>query len=466
MAVWPEWIEVERSYGAYKTELERAVAAPGVETTPEALTDEFEQAVETTLVRVARESETVERNAAKLRRDGQRDIVLATAVCLAVGLFVSVVSFVETRRRIRLLGHAYHRLSQNKEMIESTLEAMRNAVVTFDLEGKVTGINAQALAVFGLDEMGDAIDRPAEEALARQPRILAIVAPIIVEASAEHRYLGRLPGGGGRLFDVYTAPLEIGGELRGFVVSLADVTEAERAATELRRNRALMAIGQMTAQVAHEIKNPLGGVRLSAQVLERMHAGDARSLEIVRRIQSSVDLLSRIVAELNQFARPRELDLAQVRVGELLDDLLQNVGDRVVEKRIEVVRDVDEELVGNFDEGELRKALINFLVNALEASPEGGTLTVAAARDELVDEVTIRIRDEGHGMDEETLRRLFEPFYTTKPTGTGLGMSIAQKIVEQHRGYLSVQSAVGEGTTIAVTLPLTLAPVVESAAKE
>jgi signal transduction histidine kinase len=199
-------------------------------------------------------------------------------------------------------------------------------------------------------------------------------------------------------------------------------------------------------------------VRLAAQVLARKLRDDEQSLEVIRRIESSVDHLARTVSELNQFARPREMTLAPVRLDALMDELLQMVADRVAEKRIRVARLYDPGVPeGMFDEDELRKAFINFLINALEASPEGVKLEVAV---EVLgpDEARVTVRDEGQGMDEETLRRLFEPFYTTKSTGTGLGMAIARKIVEQHRGRLDVTSEEGKGTTVTVTLPLTLAP--------
>jgi two-component system nitrogen regulation sensor histidine kinase GlnL len=225
----------------------------------------------------------------------------------------------------------------------------------------------------------------------------------------------------------------------------------------------------MTAQVAHEIKNPLGGVRLAAQVLARKIGDDAQSLDVIRRIESSVDHLNRIVGELNQFARPQGLDLEPVRLDHLIDDLLPLVADRVEAQHVRVVRRYDPNVPeGNFDQAELRKAFLNFLINALDASTDGAALEISVTVPESFEPVVrVVIRDEGRGMDEETKRRLFEPFYTTKSHGTGLGMAIARKIVELHKGRLEVSSTIGEGTSVAVTLPLTLVPSeVEASARE
>src|SRR6185369_15370729 len=136
---------------------------------------------------------------------------------------------------------------------------------------------------------------------------------------------------------------------------------------------------------------------------------------------------------------------------------LEMVGDRVEQKRVRVVRRYAADMAeGHFDAGELRKAFINFLINALEASPDGSELEVSIdATGDGGDAVArVAIRDVGKGMEEETLRRLFEPFYTTKAHGTGLGMAIAKKIVDLHKGRIEVRSRVGTGTTVTVLLPL------------
>ncbi len=450
-----QWAELERAYASFVAGLDADSVFP---TDPQ---DKFDDAVHSLVEEVNREVREGRDQAKRSRELAQADIVFTTSACLLVGIAVSILSFVETRRRIALIRRAYGRVAHSKELIESTLEGMDSAVLTLDLDGGVTRINGAALHVLGYAAADEVLGKGLGEALGHQPALLAVVAPLVEARNLGRRYLGRIELGADRwLFDVGASPLTIGGEVRGYIVTLSDVTEAERASEELRRNRALMAVGQMTAQVAHEIKNPLGGIRLAAQVLARKHQGDDQSLDVIRRIENSVDHLNRTVAELNQFARPQELNLEPVRLDALMDELIQMVADRGEEKRVRgVPRDAEAAPVGPFDAGELRKAFINFLINALEASPEGVTLTVAV--EALADadaSARITIRDEGTGMDEGTLRRLFEPFYTTKSQGTGLGMAIAKKIVELHKGRLEVRSEVGKGTTVLVTLPLTLAP--------
>ncbi len=459
-----EWSELEKAASTYSASLDPDDVIPNE---PKA---QFEDALKNLELRVRRDVRQ-DRDTAKTQREqAQRDIAFTTGACLVVGLVVSALSFVETRRRIRMIRRAYSRVATSKEVIESTLEGMDSAVLTLNLDGEVTRINGAALHVLGYGSAGEVVGRGLDVALAQQPSLLVLIAPLVESKNPGRRYLGRVELGRERwLFDVGASPLTIGGEVRGYIVTLSDVTEAERANEELRRNRALVAVGQMTAQVAHEIKNPLGGVRLAAQVLARKLAGDPQSLDVIRRIENSVDHLNHTVAELNQFARPRRLELAPLRLDALVDEILPMVADRIEAKGIRVERHYDEAVPpGAFDEGELRKAFLNFVINALDASAEGAVLELSIEASGDVDpSVSVAVRDYGEGMDEETRRRLFEPFYTTKAHGTGLGMAIAHKIVDLHRGRIDVTTAPGEGTTVTVTLPLTLVPSeVEAAAEE
>jgi signal transduction histidine kinase len=258
------------------------------------------------------------------------------------------------------------------------------------------------------------------------------------------------------LFDVFTSPLIVGGERHGVILVFVDITEAARAQAELRRNHALTAVGQMTTQIAHEIKNPLGSIRFAAEVLKRRGtSNNADDLSTIQVIERSVDHLAAICAELSEFARPKKLNPAETNLSELLDGLLPMVADRLMAKQIEVATHYSSEIPpGHYDVTELKKLFLNLLINAVEASEPNSAIELSTRLNGSED-VVIDIKDHGSGMDAETLTRLFEPFYTTKEKGTGLGMAIAKRIAELHSGDLSVISKAGAGTTVTVRLPLT-----------
>jgi len=211
----------------------------------------------------------------------------------------------------------------------------------------------------------------------------------------------------------------------------------------------------MTAQVAHEIRNPLGSINLALSLLKRRsssHSEEER--EVIAAIENSVAHLSAIVTELLEFSRPKELSRAPVNLNSLLDGILPMVQDRSRAKNIKIDKHYDDELPdANYDEAELRKLFINLIINAIDASDTGGHIELRTGRDG-PGNLVVEVADSGCGMDAETKRRLYEPFFTTKSKGTGLGMAIARKITELHRGDLRVVSKKGVGTTMTVRLPL------------
>jgi signal transduction histidine kinase len=238
------------------------------------------------------------------------------------------------------------------------------------------------------------------------------------------------------------------------VLGFVDITEIERAQSELRRNRALAVVGQMTAQIAHEIKNPLGSIRFAVDLLKRSPSIAGKDEETLDVINRSVEHLTEIVSELSEFARPKSLNNSDVSINDLLDNLDHMLADRLNAKNLVIEKDFAPDLPsGYYDATELRKLFLNLIINAIDATETGGRIKLQT-RLNGEGMLNVDVIDKGSGMDKETLRRLFEPFYTTKSRGTGLGMAISKKIAELHRGDLVVASKEGEGTTVTVRLPV------------
>ena len=233
---------------------------------------------------------------------------------------------------------------------------------------------------------------------------------------------------------------------------------AIRNSLELERLRsgALAALGRMATQVAHELKNPLAGLRLYARHLEQRleKSRDVESAELARKITSTVDHLAAVVSELTAFGRPKELQRTPTALAPLLDECVALARARCSGEEIDVVRTYDARCPDlKVDSRELRKAFLNLILNGLEALQGRGQLTVGTtwAPDSQI--VTVAIDDTGIGMSDETLSRIFDLFFTTKPDGTGLGMAVARSVIDLHGGELSVQSSPGHGTRVRVRLP-------------
>ena len=221
------------------------------------------------------------------------------------------------------------------------------------------------------------------------------------------------------------------------------------------RSGALAALGRVATQVAHDLNNPLGGLKLYGRLLEQRlaAAGDGHGEAMAQKMGRAVDRLSELVADITAYGRPAELRREVTQVNTLLEECLALVQDRVAEREIRVVAELGDSVGAlALDARELHKVFLNLAVNAIDAMEAGGTLTVRSRR-ATDGKVEISVEDTGCGMDEETRAHVFELFFTTKATGTGLGMSIVRSVVDRHGGQVEVDSAPGRGTRVSVVLP-------------
>ncbi len=201
--------------------------------------------------------------------------------------------------------------------------------------------------------------------------------------------------------------------------------------------------------MAHELRNPLGGLKLFADYLDRRlgKAGDTEGADVAGKISREVDHMTELVREITQFGRPGSLRRIPTSLNGLLESCLSLAQARVA-------FELDPALPqAALDPREIRKVFLNLIVNALEAMEAGGTLTLRTRRAEQ-GFVEVAVEDTGCGMSEETRARVFDLFFTTKDSGTGLGMAIARTVVEQHGGRMDIRSQLGRGTQARVLLPL------------
>lgn len=223
---------------------------------------------------------------------------------------------------------------------------------------------------------------------------------------------------------------------------------------QLRRADKLSTMGEMAAVLAHEIRNPLGSIRGTAEILkDDYQPGDPKHEFIEIQIKET-ERLNRVVEDFLHMARPQPADMRPCPVQEELETIVTLVSNDARVRQIKLVLEPPPSPVIIQADGEkLRQAFLNIIINALQAAPPGGIVIISTT----VYQTTlceIRFRDTGPGIDAETLGRIFEPFFTTKPDGTGLGLAITRKIIESHGGTLMVESEPWHGTTVTVRLPM------------
>ena len=229
-----------------------------------------------------------------------------------------------------------------------------------------------------------------------------------------------------------------------------DITDRKRSEELLREQGALARLGEMAAVVAHEVKNPLAGIRGALQVIGGRLPEQSRDRAIIGDVVVRLDALNEIVHDLLVFARPRELRLGPVSVAELLE------GTAALLKKDPAYAGVDVSITGDkptiaADPEQLKTVFLNLLLNAAQASGTGGDVRVAVAQTNGLCRVSIA--DQGPGIPAEIRPKIFEPFFTTKHRGTGLGLPTAKRVVEAHRGSIEFESPPAGGTVVTVTLP-------------
>ncbi len=266
----------------------------------------------------------------------------------------------------------------------------------------------------------------------------------------------------GTLIDVEitTHTLDFDDRKAGLVL-VTDVTERKTAEAELRQmqerlahNEKIAALGRVAAQVAHEVKNPLAGLRLYSLHLKNKVIGKLAEseIDIINKIADGIGRLTETTEQILSFARPINMSFSRVDLNKVVSDTAQLLEPQVIANKIEVRLELALPApVGMLDEASIHAALMNLMLNAIQAMPGGGTLTIETKMRD--DALLVIINDTGKGMSAGQIENVFEPFYTTRAQGLGLGMPYAQKIIEQHQGAIHVESREGKGTRIEIKLP-------------
>ena len=371
------------------------------------------------------------------------------AICLT-GLLAGYLAeqLRKAREALVVREEAYQALEQ---LHEDIVRSVPSGILTIDGQGRVSSLNPAAERILGQGAPG-LLGRPVGEVLPFWHDDLAGWAS---RASGDFEAELSVPSGERRWLGVSAAPLIAPNRVAdaGLVISLSDLTDRHAMAEAVQRSEKLAALGQLSAGLAHELRNPLASMSGSVQLLSesaQLDAEDRRLMDIVLR---EADRLDALITDFLRFARPRPLQPGHFDLARAIHTSLALLRNRPTDKAFTIVESLPESLPFFGDADQLGQVIWNLLVNAAQAlRQEGGDIRVTAQR--LSDgAVEIVVSDTGVGIAERHLSSLFDPFFTTKQGGTGLGLSIAHGIVQAHEGRIEVTSREGEGTTFRVVLP-------------
>lgn len=391
-------------------------------------------------------------------------------------LLINVFAFFSVALLSSSLTNRLHRMGKQLEQQEAGLQHLQrfhqyivqsvgSGLVTTDLSWRFTSMNRAGSDITGytMEELGskhwrDLFDAPAIRPYYDDPYRIV---------SAQRFDVRTLHRAGGELLIGLTLSLlrDERGEVSGILGIFQDLTQVQRLEEEMRRNERLAGLAEMAAGVAHELRNPLASLSGVMQILrtELSPKGEHRKLmEIALR---EMDRLDTIIAAFLTSTRPVELQMARCNIVPVLDETVKLLYTHADYRPSIVVRQEFDapDIWLMADSDQLRQVVWNLLLNAVQAMPQGGTLTVQAGRRPAEGGVEVSIRDTGKGIAPEHLRQIFTPFFTTRHGGSGLGLAIVHRIIEAHHGRISVESREGQGTTVTLSLPVARPAAAEAA---
>jgi two-component system sensor histidine kinase HydH len=382
-------------------------------------------------------------------RDDIRNTVIFSIILLLLGFggFVSLFWMNSYRA-------AKRSLQDTSAFADEVVTHLPVGLIATDRQGRITFFNAAAERITGL-AYAQAADRKPDSLLPEQLRGLAPAldsGDTIVEREMECAFSGG-----------HVVPLSVSatrivneiGQFVGHVLILRDLGEVRRLKDEVRRQEKLAALGGLAAGVAHEIRNPLSSIKGLATFFQEQFADGSEAREAAGVMIREVDRLNRVISELLDFARPTDLNRRLSDLPPLINRSIQLIQQDAASQNITIEVHIPDDIRPvSIDPDRLTQCLLNLYLNALQAMPQGGTLTVGCHHEDGGRKVRITVGDTGEGIAAEHLDSIFNPYFTTKNKGTGLGLAIVHKIIEAHQAHLNVESIPGKGTRIMIEIPL------------
>jgi two-component system, sporulation sensor kinase E len=354
------------------------------------------------------------------------------------------------------------RLAQEKGFLETVFNAIQEGIIVTDSKARITYLNDAACGVFGL-EASEAIGKRLDE------RIRGLDWESLTRSSGPVSHDMEIFYPQNRFINFYVVPLVMeqreptvaapatAAEEVGHVMILRDITESRRTAQQTIESERLNALRLLAAGVAHEIGNPLNSLHIHLQLMERsvqkLHDGEKNELQqSIDVARSEVNRLDSIVTQFLKAIRPSRPQLRPENVNTIVEEAVRFFTPELQDREIVVEQELRSDLpLLQLDRDQMKQAFYNVIKNSVEAMHRHGMLRI---RTDLADtHVIVRFEDSGGGMSAENLSRVFEPYFTTKPSGSGLGLLIVRRIVREHGGELSIESSQGKGLTLTIRLP-------------
>lgn len=371
--------------------------------------------------------------------DWWRKLVIGLLLVLAVGIISLLAVFMWNKRLKAEVRRRTAELADVMVFQQKVLDHTDSAIFSLDVQGNITLVNQVAFAM--LPRQREMLGRHILDVFPQLPWDSCC-------ADRGRHYEGDIHDDDTFVFHYYMAPFHNAmAEHVGWIVTVQDRTEQKRMQTRLISQEKMRALGQLVAGIAHELRNPLTAVKTFIELLPKKVDDPRFRSELLRYVPEELERMNRIVEELLDYSRSKPLLLQNTNVAKLVHSVVGLLARRFESEQVNVVVDIAEKLEIQVDRGRIKQVLLNLVLNALEAMASRPVKQLRIKAGAKKDGLWISISDTGEGMQKEQQVRLFEPFYTTKAQGIGLGLYVSQKIMREHHGLLEVSSVTQVGTT-------------------
>jgi two-component system, sporulation sensor kinase E len=347
-------------------------------------------------------------------------------------------------------------MAEEHDLLAMVLESMTDGIVVSDKEHRVILFNKSAERLLPFHGE-DILEKLLWECVADREISGFLEETLVTQEKANDREF-TLDASPPRILAISILPLVQGGSIQGNLVHIEDVTEKRSKEARLRRAESLASLTNLAAGVAHEIKNPLGSIGIHLQLIQKRIGSKGKIVakdinQYLAVINEEVDRLNRIVIDFLFAVKPMDTKLEDGNLNVVIQELLDFVRLELDQAGVKIESELSSSIpMLRIDARFIKQALLNLIKNAVSAMPEGGVLSVGTVRSG--DDVLVKVSDTGTGIPDQIMDKIFEPYFTTKPFGTGLGLTIVFKIVKEHFGDISVSSKPGEGTAFTIALPI------------
>lgn len=345
-----------------------------------------------------------------------------------------------------------------KHYSDLVILSIKNGLITMDRDGKITSFNRMAEKI---------LDTASEEAMGKSPYqiwgdtdAVSIMASMLQseDSTGEVRLKWPARDGMDRTVEMSTTVIrEADGQAVGHLALFSDLTEKKELEERVKRGDRLAALGTLAAGLAHEIKNPLTAIRTFVQLMPERHERPDFLEKFNRTVPRELDRVNNLLEDLLDLVRTPTLNITRVQVADCVDNVLEALEPEIEMRNVVIDRSIDSDLKPVMADGEyLSRAIFNVVLNAVQAMPQGGNLEISSEVLNVPGEeetVLINISDDGFGIPEEYIDQIFNPFFTDKEKGTGLGLAVTNKIIEDQEGSIFVRSERGKGTEFTISLP-------------